>query len=327
MALAVLLASTPGVAETDAAATATRAAEMLLEAAAALTEADGARDRVEALTETVRAYEEGLLALREGVRQAALRERAILLAFEAERDRLARLLGVLQSIQSAPGPILMLHPEGPVGTARAGMIVADITPSVAREAQELRARLEELALLRGLQDAALTQLTDGLAGAQTRRGGPTCRRPSPDRRMLPSPLALNAEAMQEIPGKRAVTGRFRRLPCGNNPSDRARRSARFSPPQRGVCNRPVLGTVPQGATAKEDAAGVARPWPGAGHAPQRAGHDFRGHRPGPLCRAASRLRKCHYPRARGGLPAGHGRACDTLRSGRRHSCKVMRLSD
>jgi hypothetical protein len=43
---------------------------------------------------TVRAYEEGLLALREGVRQAALRERAILLVFEAERDRLARLLGV-----------------------------------------------------------------------------------------------------------------------------------------------------------------------------------------------------------------------------------------
>jgi len=254
MALAVLLASTPGVAETDAAATATRAAEMLLEAAAALTEADGARDRVEALTETVRAYEEGLLALREGVRQAALRERAILLAFEAERDRLARLLGVLQSIQSAPGPILMLHPEGPVGTARAGMIVADITPSVAREAQELRARLEELALLRGLQDAALTQLTDGLAGAQTARAD--LSQAIADRRMLPSPLALNAEAMQEILESALSLDDFaaslRQQPstAPDDLPDFAAAEGRLQPP--------VLGTVLR-RYGEEDAAGVARP--------------------------------------------------------------------
>jgi hypothetical protein len=55
---------------------------MLQIEAASLAEAEGARDRVEALTETVRAYEQGLLALREGVRQAALRERAILTVFE-----------------------------------------------------------------------------------------------------------------------------------------------------------------------------------------------------------------------------------------------------
>jgi predicted XRE-type DNA-binding protein len=82
-----------GAADTNAAATAQRAANMLQEAASALADADGARDRVEALTETVRAYEQGLLALREGVRQAALRERAILTVFDVERDRLSRLVG------------------------------------------------------------------------------------------------------------------------------------------------------------------------------------------------------------------------------------------
>jgi predicted XRE-type DNA-binding protein len=92
--LTLLLVPLEVAADTDAAATAQRAANMLQEAASALADADGARDRVEALTETVRAYEEGLLALREGVRQAALRERAILTVFEVERDRLSRLVAV-----------------------------------------------------------------------------------------------------------------------------------------------------------------------------------------------------------------------------------------
>jgi hypothetical protein len=78
------------------------------------------------------------------VRQAALRERAILPCSRPNATGSAAS-GVLQSIQSAPGPLLLLHPDGPVGTARAGMIVADVTPAVAREAQALRAQLEELA--------------------------------------------------------------------------------------------------------------------------------------------------------------------------------------
>jgi hypothetical protein len=160
-------------------------AVLLAPAQGALAEADGARDRVEALTETVRAYEEGLLALREGMRQAALRERAILMAFEAERERLGRLLGVLQSIQSAPGPLLMLHPEGPVGTARAGMIVADVTPSVAREGAGAAHPARGTGPAARLQDAALTQFTDGLAGAQTARAD--LSQAIADRRMLPPP--------------------------------------------------------------------------------------------------------------------------------------------
>jgi len=127
---AALFVAPPAWAEFDAATTAA-------EAAFALLEADGARDRVEALTQTVRAYEEGLLALREGIRQAAQREQTILLVFEAERDRLSRLLGVLQSIEGAPAPLLMMHPEGAIGTARSGMIVSEITPAVAANAETI----------------------------------------------------------------------------------------------------------------------------------------------------------------------------------------------
>ncbi|MBY6201459.1 hypothetical protein KUV65_08810 [Maritalea mobilis] len=186
----------PAPAQTDAAQTAARAAEMLEAAGQSLSEAEGARDRVEALTQTVRAYEEGLLALRDGLREAALRERTILLVFEAERDRLARLLAVLQSIEAAPAPLLLLHPEGPLGTARSGMIVSEVTPAVADEAMALRAQLEELAVLRALQENALAQLTEGLQGAQAARA--ELSQAIADRRDLPARFALDADAMRQI---------------------------------------------------------------------------------------------------------------------------------
>jgi septal ring factor EnvC (AmiA/AmiB activator) len=254
IALAVLLGPTQVAGNTDAAATATRAAEMLQNAAAALADADGARDRVEALTETVRAYEEGLLALREGVRQAAIRERAILTVFEVERDRLSRLVGVLQSIQSAPGPLLLLHPDGPVGTARAGMIVADVTPAVAREAEALRAQLEELALLRAVQEAALTQLSDGLVGAQDARA--TLSQAIADRRVLPQPLSLNAEAMQEILQSALSLDDFAAF-LREQPTSAPDDLPDFAAAQ-GTLRPPVTGTVLR-QFGEEDAAGVARP--------------------------------------------------------------------
>lgn len=254
LALALSLVPGPSDANTDATQTALRAATMLQDAAASLAEADGARDRVEALTDTIRAYEEGLLALREGVRQAALRERAILFVFEAERERLAQLLGVLQSIQAAPGPSLLLHPEGPVGTARAGMIVADITPAVAREAQALRTQLEELALLRGLQDAAVAQLSDGLTGAQSARAA--LSQAIADRRTLPPPLALDADAMQEILQSALSLDDFATL-LYDQPS-RAPDDLPDFAAARGGLAPPVLGTTLRGY-GEPDAAGVARP--------------------------------------------------------------------
>ena len=92
-----------------------------------------------------------------------------LLVFEAERDRLSRLLGVLQSIEGAPAPLLMMHPEGALGTARSGMILSEVTPAVAEEARALRGQLQELATLRALQDGALSQLTTALERAQDAR--------------------------------------------------------------------------------------------------------------------------------------------------------------
>jgi septal ring factor EnvC (AmiA/AmiB activator) len=251
---AALFVAPPAWAEFDAATTAAEAAEMLEQAGFALLEADGARDRVEALTQTVRAYEEGLLALREGIRQAAQREQTILLVFEAERDRLSRLLGVLQSIEGAPAPLLMMHPEGALGTARSGMIVSEITPAVAEEARALRAQLRELETLRAVQDGALEQLTAALERAQDARS--LLSQAIADRRMLPENFTRDDAAMAElIESVDSLDGLAEILSA--DPPEAAPDLPDFAE-ARGSLPLPVLGARLR-AYGEADAAGVTRP--------------------------------------------------------------------
>ena len=153
----------------DPAAMAARAASELDQAALALQAAEGARDRVDALTRIVRAYERGLSALREGLRLATLRERALSENFETESERLGKLLGALQSMQSSPETLLLLHPSGALDSARAGMLISDVVPAVEAEAASLRARLEEVTALRAIQASGLETLEEGLIGVQSAR--------------------------------------------------------------------------------------------------------------------------------------------------------------
>ncbi len=145
------------------------ASQRLQEARSILEAAEGRSDRVAALTETVQAYEDGLAALRDGLRRAAIRQRTLETDLAARSDEVARLLGVLQTMGRAPAPILLLHPSGPTGTARSGMMLAEVTPALQDKVTALRVQIEEVTILRSLQNDALGILEDGLDGAQTAR--------------------------------------------------------------------------------------------------------------------------------------------------------------
>lgn len=138
-------------------------------ARALLEAAPNAPDRVTALTEAVRAYEAGLTAVRESARAAIIREQAILDSLAAEQARLSELLGVLQTISRTPEPVLLVHPDGPLGLARAGMIVTEVTPAVAAEAERLGQRLAELESVRQIQLEAEQMLEQGLVDVQLAR--------------------------------------------------------------------------------------------------------------------------------------------------------------
>jgi septal ring factor EnvC (AmiA/AmiB activator) len=247
--LAVPLAL-PGVAAQGVAEQATTAAAELQVAVAALEEATGARDRVAALSQTIRAYETGLAALREALRQASLRETALMLQFNAQRDQIAQLIGVLSQLEAEPGPLQLLHPTGPLGTARSGMILADVTPSLQAEAARLRAELQELRDLRALQVAAGQTLARGLNVAQTARTA--LSQAISDRTELPRRFTEDPDVLRGLLESADTLGAFA---AGLAP-DQA--DAEDFASAKGRLVLPVLGSVLL-RPDEVDAAGVQRP--------------------------------------------------------------------
>jgi septal ring factor EnvC (AmiA/AmiB activator) len=159
---------TPAAAQSDAAAQARAAVGMLEDAALQLNAADGARDRVRALTGTIQAFETGLAAMRTGLRQAAIREAQLNARLEARDEEVGQLLAVLQSIGQT-NPTVLLHPDGPTGTARAGLLLAELTPALNQRADQLRRDLEDVQTLRTLQTDAEERLRASLTAVQEAR--------------------------------------------------------------------------------------------------------------------------------------------------------------
>lgn len=248
-ALGLMLLTSPALAQgvADQAAT---ASTRLQEAVAALEEATSARDRVTALTRTIGAYEDGLAALREALRQAHLRETTLDLQFQAKRDRVAQLVGVLSQMESRPGPLLLLHPSGPLGTVRSGMMLADVTPALQAEAEMLRAELTELRDLRALQQAAGETLAGGLGAAQAARTA--LSQAMSDRTELPRRFTEDPETLRGLLQSADTLEAF-----ASGLALDERDSSSFAD-SRGRLPLPVLGTVLR-RSMEADAAGVRRP--------------------------------------------------------------------
>ena len=168
--LALLVATPPNAeARGEIAVQARQAAAALEEASLSLDAADGARDRVRALTRTIQAFESGLTAMREGLRQAAINEAQLSAKLQSRDAEVAQLFGALQSIGAEASPVVLLHPEGPMGTARAGMLLAELTPALNRQAAQLRQDLEDVQTLRALQEDAALRMQTGLTEIQLAR--------------------------------------------------------------------------------------------------------------------------------------------------------------
>ena len=141
----------------------------LEEATVKLDAAESARDRVRALTEAVKAFETGLAAMRDGLRAASIRETELRRTLDARDGEVTRLLAALSALGGTAGPQSFVHPDGPIGAARAGLLMASVTPALSDAAAGLRADVEEATALRQLQQDAANTLQAGLAAIQTAR--------------------------------------------------------------------------------------------------------------------------------------------------------------
>ena len=244
-------ASTNGPAES-----AREAADALVAATAAMRAAVGAQDQVAALAGAIRAFEGGLELLRVELRAASLREATLQRRFEAQSADLARLLGVLGAIgrmQADAGQLA--HPAGPLGTARAGMLLGEVAPALAAQAAALERDLREAGALRAVRAEAQALLLDGLDMAQAARSA--LGQAMAERSALPSRLADDPEALARFAEAAQTLDQFAQTLADRSatPGDTALRDFALA---RGSLPLPVRGVLLRRA-GEADAAGIARP--------------------------------------------------------------------
>ena len=163
LAAAVALAGGAGAARAE------DAAATLRSAIAALQAAEGRTARVDALGRLVDVQEGTLADLRDRLRRAELRRRDAALRLDAAEADLARVLAGLAATERASGPLALLHPAGPLGTARAAMLLADAAPVLEARVARLRSEMAALRARTDTSSAAAAGLQAAVARLEAAR--------------------------------------------------------------------------------------------------------------------------------------------------------------
>ncbi|TLP68822.1 peptidase M23 [Parasedimentitalea maritima] len=253
--LLLCLASGAAAAAEDPASAARAASDQLEAATVQLQAAESARDRVKALTDTVQAYEAGLGAMRDGLRRVARRETQLIAQLRSREDEVADLLGILQTIETSAPPVLLLHPSGPLGSARSAMMLAEVTPGLQARVEALKRDLEEVQTLRLLQQNAAGTLHTGLAGIQQARAALSTA--IADRTDLPRRFTYDPVRTSILISSIETLEGFASGLANIVEGEIAQSSADITA-QRGEIALPVQGLVLRGYGA-QDAAGISRP--------------------------------------------------------------------
>jgi len=142
------------------------AIEALDAATADLKNANNAKKRVKSLSQAIQSYEETLAILRISIRDLSLQQTQLQNILDNNENEVMQLLGVLATFQKAPIAGQMLHPEGPLATARSGMIISDVIPILQKNVEQLRDQITTLEKLSETQFAAQNSLQTGLSELQ-----------------------------------------------------------------------------------------------------------------------------------------------------------------
>ncbi len=142
------------------------AIEALDLATANLKNSKNSKKRIKSLSQAIQSYEETLAILRISVRDLTLQKSQIQNVLDQNENEIMELLGVLATIQKTPIAGQILHPSGPLATARSGMIISDIVPILHENVHQLKDQVIVLKQLAETQFKAQSSLQTGLLELQ-----------------------------------------------------------------------------------------------------------------------------------------------------------------
>ena len=166
---AIFWTATPLFAQNDLEFQARQAQQSLDSAWNKLERSKSAKDRISALTDAILSFEESLSLARDSLRQISVLEARAQQKLSEEEEAYGELIGVLLSIDKSPIQAELLHPDGPMSTARGGMLIADLLPALEKKVQSLRSDLEAVRYLSELQYQVTLDLQVGLVALQETR--------------------------------------------------------------------------------------------------------------------------------------------------------------
>lgn len=166
---AMLWAATSVFAQNDLEFQARQAQQSLGNAWDQLERSKSAKDRIAALTGAILSFEESLSLARDSLRQISVLEARAQQKLTVEEESYSELIGVLLSIDKSPIQAELLHPDGPMATARGGMLIADLLPALEEKVQSLQSDLEAARYLSELQNQLTLDLQAGLVALQETR--------------------------------------------------------------------------------------------------------------------------------------------------------------
>jgi septal ring factor EnvC (AmiA/AmiB activator) len=170
------------------------AIEALDLATADLKNANNAKKRIKSLSQAIQSYEETLAILRISVRDLTLQQSQVQDVLDQGENEIMQLLGVLATVQKAPIAGQMLHPNGPLATARSGMIISDIVPILQENVDQLRDQVMVLKQLSETQFKAQNSLQTGLLELQ--KAHSNLGRAIANREDLPKRFVANPEKLE-----------------------------------------------------------------------------------------------------------------------------------
>ena len=170
------------------------AIEALDVATADLRNAKNAKKRVKSLSQAIQSYEETLAILRISIRDLSLQKSQLKNIFNQNESEFMQLLGVLAAVQKTPIAGQMLHPDGPLATARSGMIISDIIPILQENVNQIRDQVIALEQLSNTQFQAQVSLEAGLLELQ--KAHSNLGRAVANRETLPKRFSAHPEKLQ-----------------------------------------------------------------------------------------------------------------------------------